>query len=1236
MLITNEYVGQVNVAKKELNKLKELLEQEANGLYSYFVAELPKLVAQEKNKKEEISDEEFVDFNELTNQFVLTQRNQTILNSEVKINPETLFMPMMRGYGELPSFHIAMSENANLKALVEEFITLGLDSLDYIQTKIMNIVYEWAGVTHIDENARIAAGGANIEARKVAFVEQLTGQAFRQLGAAKFVGQHASTSIQKVWDTALIRISKNLLVQGPMMEIFAKAEYFFDNDNIMLNTNFAETIAILQNWKGKLSYSTWVQIGYILATSTQELGISIEEIKAKLSELAGEAIMLNSGMFGLIGDDFDNIIKGTSGSDYIKGLKGNDKLYGSDASDHLEGDEGDDELYGDSGNDHIYGEKGDDHIEGGEGADYMDGGEGENTLSYGDSPVGVKIHLAKGEANYGHAEGDNFKNFQNIGGSEFNDHLTGDEKDNYINGEGGDDEIHGAEGDDDLFGAKGHDALYGEEGDDTLSGFEGIDNMDGGEGVDTASYHHPYATVGVNVDLARGYGIGGYASGDTYQNIENVVGSKFNDVIKGNAENNLLKGMEGNDLLYGEAGDDKLVGGSGENKIFAGAGNDYILTGIGADEIDGGEGEDTISYEYASSGAVVNMKLGMSITGIDQNNFINIENVIGSEHNDQINGDYKDNKLYGLGGNDVIEAGAGNDIIAPGEGDDKAFGEDGDDYFLGDLGADEIDGGKGKDTVDYSKSFEGIKINLAKNITSGGIAAGDKLYNIENIVGTNFADNLIGDDHDNQLHGMGGDDKICGGKGNDIISGGKGKNQLYGEEGNDLFLLHEGINNVIGGEGYNTADYSKASAGVNINLAEKQGKKSTGEIDSFVDIKGTIGSNYDDIIIGDEEDNILSGNAGNDYINGGEWHDTISGGEGNNTLVGEGGNDIFLVSAGSNDIDGGNGVDTINYSNLREDEYKLIIEKELEMRSSNQSLPTYALQQFNEPVLSDTKGLKIDLNLGYVEKSEGYDIFTNVENIVGSHYDDIIIGDKQNNILDGFDGDDEIHGGEGNDMLIARRGKSKLYGDEGDDTFKVIAGTADIYGGIGHNSIDLILYNLPAQVNLDKKYIIYGEHVANMLENITDVRGTAYNDVIYDNHETNIIAAGNGDDEIYLTDGDDSVNSEKGDDRIYLGGIGKKQIWGGFGKDTYIITPKYSSTADNKTIIVDFEYQTPTDKIDVSQFPAIHSIEDLSIEQIYDNDIMYANIKISEDKEIRLFDVKVFDLTAAHFIFTDH
>jgi Ca2+-binding RTX toxin-like protein len=62
--------------------------------------------------------------------------------------------------------------------------------------------------------------------------------------------------------------------------------------------------------------------------------------------------------------------------------------------------------------------------------------------------------------------------------------------------------------------------------------------------------------------------------GDDRSLIENAIGGKGNDTIKGNAAANQLTGGLGNDKLYGLGGDDTLTGGVGQDTLDGGVGND--------------------------------------------------------------------------------------------------------------------------------------------------------------------------------------------------------------------------------------------------------------------------------------------------------------------------------------------------------------------------------------------------------------------------------------------------------------------------------------------------------------------------------------------------------------------------------------------------------------------------------------------------------------------------------------
>ncbi len=174
---------------------------------------------------------------------------------------------------------------------------------------------------------------------------------------------------------------------------------------------------------------------------------------------------------------------------------------------------------------------------------------------------------------------------------------------------------------------------------------------------------------------------------------------------------------------------------------------------------------------------------------------------------------------------DTVTGGSGNDVI---------YGGGGNDWINGGAGSDTIFGGAGSDTVSYFGSSAAVSINLATRTYSGGDAATDVLYNIENIVGSVNNDTITGDANDNAIEG---------GLGNDTLDGGAGTND--------------------------TVSYSLATSAVTVSLtttaAQSTGGAGTDTISNFENLTGSV---FNDTLTGSSAANIISGGAGNDVING--------------------------------------------------------------------------------------------------------------------------------------------------------------------------------------------------------------------------------------------------------------------------------------------------------------------------------------------------------------------------------
>ncbi|CAN7688252.1 tandem-95 repeat protein [Mesorhizobium sp. LjRoot246] len=361
-------------------------------------------------------------------------------------------------------------------------------------------------------------------------------------------------------------------------------------------------------------------------------------------------------------------------------------------------------------------------------------------------------------------------------------------------------------------GLGGNDDIFGREGDDYIVGGDGGDRIDGGDGFDTVDFVG--SNIGVRADLAARIGQGGHAQGDIYFSIEQLIGTSFADELDGDANANVLKGLGGADLLVGREGADTLEGGQGDDRLDGGK---------GADRLDGGAGSDTVDYFLSDAAVQVSLAAGTAAGGDAAGDIlVGIENLIGTDFSDVLEGDGNDNMLTGGRGDDHLFGGAGNDIL------------------IGGRGADEMVGGDGIDQADYSTSVEGVSINMANGAAGGGDALGDTFSSIELVIGSFHDDTIVGDAGDN------------------VIRGGRG------------------ADHIDGGGGFDIADYSAADEGVIVDLGSNFGSAGEAAGDVLTNIDMLVGSSYQDY---------LAGGAAAETFEGGFDDDTLAGGGGSDRYL---------------------------------------------------------------------------------------------------------------------------------------------------------------------------------------------------------------------------------------------------------------------------------------------------------------------------------------------------------------
>ncbi len=167
---------------------------------------------------------------------------------------------------------------------------------------------------------------------------------------------------------------------------------------------------------------------------------------------------------------------------------------------------------------------------------------------------------------------------ENVVGTRNADIIFGNQSDNHIDGREGDDRLEGGEGFDVLVGFVGNDILIGQQGNDLLEGGAGNDTYvfeAGNAGLDTVREEDGSADrldfaqldQAVFVDLSS-TNVAASRFNNQFQlvlasgQLEDVVGSRFDDVIYGNQTANWLQGGQGDDLILSRGGDDTVYGGA--------------------------------------------------------------------------------------------------------------------------------------------------------------------------------------------------------------------------------------------------------------------------------------------------------------------------------------------------------------------------------------------------------------------------------------------------------------------------------------------------------------------------------------------------------------------------------------------------------------------------------------------------------------------------------------------------
>ena len=414
------------------------------------------------------------------------------------------------------------------------------------------------------------------------------------------------------------------------------------------------------------------------------------------------------------------------------------------------------------------------------------------------------------------------------------------------------------------------------------------------------------------------------------------------------------------------------------------------------------------------------------------------DSITGNSGTEILNGYNGDDTLLGYGGIDVLYGGFGNDVLNGGDAADDLYGGGGNDTIIGHTSSDYIDGGTDFDTWaltgTYSTGFGLPGTHDFTAVSFFGIEAiritwGEIILNSNQVGGLSTVQTVYAGSTDRDVL------RVAMAPGSNVM--------------NLSTVNFVGWNNDFG----------------NFDILTLTGTSGADTID---------GSAKTDVIYGYDGANVLRGGAGSDkligganadLLRGGDWDDSLYGWDGNDTLIGDddfaqfpanraggdflyGGNgdDVLAGLRSFNIIDGGAGIDTVDYGFIMQDpadatQYQIrgVIDLSRVVDPNDPNSPFSAYY---------------DLDLIEVFIPALRDILVGIENVNGSDYAEAIIGNDAANRLYGWGSNDTISGGAGFDILDGGLGNDRISGDNDNDVLRGGAGKDRLFGGLGNDTID--------------------------------------------------------------------------------------------------------------------------------------------------------------------------------------
>ncbi|PTN12512.1 cadherin-like domain-containing protein [Nitrosomonas aestuarii] len=758
------------------------------------------------------------------------------------LDVRTLFLPTLRGYGQLPDLHIAMSLDNGAGGLLEQMQSFATShtfeemfgQFDAVRGEVEDILYAWAGIDEaaMRANPDFSDNGLYNLMPEYHFVRTFMGQNTEYVGTwfdrtglmpRAIDGISAITeSYQNLVDALTARLvfqsgGNALFDSGVSYSPFSDTfEGTFALSQTALDLLEAEATGhadLLGFWNGFAKY----------LDNTQEIinltPAEVTMLETAVSDSSGGAL----GWGDVINTLSVNVMQAADGGDSVTGTAFDDEITGSYESDTLYGGDGDDVFIEDATPGPNNGISDDIYI-GGKGNDtYIDGfGNDIFQYDYGDDV----ILLGHGGTDY-QTTTDAIRFGAGITLEDVSFHLS-EVLNNTPNGEFNTIKVAG----------RGTISIQ----DISANAYEIIDELhfDDGTIIDFSTFFATYHgdrhdnSFGVNVGqrwhMLGDAAIYGYEGND--QLTAGGMAAGRNVTMYGGSGDDTFAPLDANGVVYGGSGNDVALLGSGDDIYHYESGNDIIRTG--------GGGQNTITlpenvtlsdlnfyrYNDPRKGNPQILDAKIDVDGLGS---ISIwQQFIGTAYQIVQTLQFHDGSTAELADQSFLTIGT--------DGDDRFYGGYGwpndDDTYLFSSGKDTISDSSGTDTLLFGPGITFSDLNIYRvayaktdtNIWRGndlfiedqnGNSMEIELYDLDylsndyalehlkfsdgsvinltdleiEVHGTDAAENFYwvrkDASDDDTFFGYGGDDNLYGGEGNDILHGGAGDDDIDGGSGID-------------------------------------------------------------------------------------------------------------------------------------------------------------------------------------------------------------------------------------------------------------------------------------------------------------------------------------------------------------------------------------------------------------------------------------------------------------------